>query len=1117
MQKKRLPAAAPPLRHVAKILLLMKLVAVIMLATCLQVSAAGHAQDAKITLQMKQAPLVNILKMIEQKTDYKFVYSTSIFPKDIITSINVKDQSVADVLTQVLTNTGFTYKTLGDDIIVITPAAAEKQKLTIRGKVVSQKGEPMESVTVTADKPSSITVTNEKGEYTISAEDNATLTFTSVGFTQQTVKVEGRSEINITLQSASAELNEIVVVGYNTQNRRKLTSAVATVSGEELNKRVATDPNTLLQGQLPGLQVVQGSGEPGNEGTQLRIRGIGTFSGAGNDPLVIVDGLPGSLTILNPNDIESVSLLKDAASAAIYGSRGANGVIVVKTKKGRSGSFTVQYNYNVGISKATTLPDLITNSAEFMELSNEARNNSGLQPLYTQDQIDLYRNATDRVKYPNHNWLNDVFKTATTQNHYINMSGGKDNTNYSLGVGYTKQDGTIIGFGVQKYTMNFGLTSKVNKRITIGTNIQMRYSDRLYPPQGAGDMFLSTLAQSPLYPPKSPDGRWIKRAYPNELGNKNTVAIVGEDVIVRAKDYYAQGNVSLDVDLIEGLKWENRAGMNYDAYKFNDFRPVVQTYYYNDMSSAGLLDVGTPGLTVGRTDNVYTVYYSQLNYKRQLGAHNIGVLAGYQQEYNGGSNISASRTQFPTNELRELDAGPTNGQTNGGSSLEWALRSWYGSANYDYEDKYLLGASMRYDGTSRLPADKRWGLYYSFSAGWRLSKENFLKDVSWLNDLKIRGSWGQLGNQNIPDASGNPNYYPYQPTLSNRPYAFGGTVLPGFSASTLVDPSLKWETTRVFDLGIDMTILKNRLTITADWFNKYTFDIIRLSQVPLWLGLNAPTINNGAMRNKGFELNVQYKDVIGKDFSWYVSGNIQAYKNKLETFGKTEIGSNSIRQEGHPLDEFYMYQWDGIFQSQEEIDKSPTQPVTPTPGDLKIKDVNGDGVINDQDRTYTPGRYPSYQYSFSLGASYKGFDFNAQFYGSQGQKIYVTGWGIEPFRQGSVPTTDWRNRWTPDNHTNTMPKIYVADSYPAVQNYSSTYFLKSGTYFRLKNVQLGYTIPAAIMNKAGIKSLRIYFTADNVFTASKFPGLDPERTSASGSYVAFPQNKTFTFGASVQF
>jgi TonB-linked SusC/RagA family outer membrane protein len=910
------------------------------------------------------------------------------------------------------------------------------------------------------------------------------------------------------LTESVKELTDVVVVGYGTQAKRKLTSAVVSVTGEDLNKRIATSPQALLQGQLPGLQVVQGSGEPGNENVQLLIRGVGTFSGAGTNPLIIIDGLPGSLDVLNPNDIESVSVLKDAASAAIYGSRGANGVIVVKTKRGKGGGFSLQYNYNLGVSRATKIPDIISNSAEYMQLSNEARTNSSLAPLYTQDQIDLYQNATDRVKYPNHNWLKDVFRTAYTQNHYLNLSGGKDNTNYSLGFGFTNQPGVMLGFEYKKYTLSLGLSSRVNKRVTIGTNIQMRYGDRKYPEDGAADFFLSTLAQTPLYPPKSSDGRWIKRAYSNELGNKNPVAIADEDIRVRVSDYYMQGNLSLDVDILKGLKWENKAGINYDASKYNDFRPVIPTYYYSDMSSAGILDDGSPGLKVGRGDNVYAVFYSQLTYKKTFGDHSISAFAGIQQELNKGDTLNASRTQFATNDLRELNAGPVDGQTNDGFSTQWAIRSYYGNVNYDYKDKYLLGASLRYDGTSRLPKDTRYGLFYSFSGGWRISQEQFLRDVSWLNDLKIRGSWGQLGNQNI-------GTYPYQSTLNNGNYAFGGSVSTGFIANTLVDPNLTWETTRVLDLGVDLTALNNKLAFSADWFNKYTFDILRGSQVPLYVGLNPPTINDGALRNKGVEFTLQYRDRIAKDFTYTVGANFQAYKNKLEKYGSKDIGYNSIREEGHELDEYYLYKWDGIFQDQNEIDKSPVQPVTPTPGDLKIKDVSGDGKISDADRTYVKGKYPVFQYAVNLGASWKGFDISAQLYGSSGQKLYVGGWGIEPFRQGSVPTTDWRNRWTPTNHTNTMPKIYVADGYAPVQNYVSTYFLKDASFFRLKNLQIGYSLPVRLINRATIKSLRIYIAADNVFIISKYPGLDPERVG-DGNYTTYPQNRTITFGASIQ-
>ncbi|KAA6438315.1 TonB-dependent receptor [Dyadobacter flavalbus] len=980
----------------------------------------------------------------------------------------------------------------------------------ITGKIVDEKGEGLPSVSVILKGTQRGTTSDLEGKYSISVpEEAATLTFSFVGFASQEVVVGNQATIDITLKTDQKALDEVIVVGYNSQSKRNIISAVTTISGETINKRIATDPVTLLQGQLPGLQVIQNSGEPGNEGTQLRIRGTGTFSGAGNDPLVIVDGLPGNLNIINPNNIESVTVLKDAASAAIYGARGANGVILVKTKKGSGGGFAFGYNFNLGISNPTAIPETIANSAEYMELSNEARTNSNLAPLYTQSQIDLYRNATDRVKYPNHNWLDDLFRPAYVKNHYLSMSGGsKEGTTFNVGVGITDQPGVMIGFDYKKYTMNLGLSAKVHKRVTMGTDLQFRVGDQKAPSNGSTDMFLSTMAQSPLYPPQTADGKWIKRAYPNELGNKNTIATVYENSTTKTKDYYAQGNMSVDIDIVDGLRLENRAGFNFQNTRISTFRPVVPTYYYNDLSAAGGLDVGTPGLTAQRNDLVYTVFYSQLNYNKTFGSHTLSVLGGFQQEQNQSSTLSAARRQFPTNSLTELDAGPLDGQTNSGTSAQWAIQSFYGNANYSLLDKYLLGASVRYDGTSRLPNDTRWGLFYSFSGGWRVSKEQFMQNIKWINDLKLRASWGQLGNQNI----GN---YPYQSTLTNRNYAFGG-ISTGFAASALVDPNLTWETTRSVNAGLDLTAFNNKITFSADVFNKYTFDILRSSQVPLWLGLDAPVINNGAVRNKGIELALQYNGRAGSDFTYSIGGNIQAYKNILEEFGKTEISSNTIREEGHALDEFYVYIWDGIFQNQSEIDAWAKQPVTPTPGDLKIRDINGDGIINDQDRTYQKGRYPAMQMGLNLSANWKGFDLSAQVFGSVGQKIYVNGWGIEPFRQGSVPTTDWRNRWTPSNPTNSMPKIYVADGYAPVQNYNSTYFLKDASFVRLKNVQIGYSVPKSLLDKIKINTVRLYVSADNVLTASKFPGLDPERVN-SGNYLAYPQNRTFTFGINAQF
>jgi TonB-linked SusC/RagA family outer membrane protein len=1114
-----------------KTLLIMKLTTMLIMFACLQATAEGSAQQ--ITLSQRNAPLKQVFKEIERQSGYQFFYKEKILKEAQHVNINVRNASIEEVLSLCLSRQPLTWS-LVDRIIVIKrkkdPEATRDLQATmppvaleIRGTVLSDStGQPLAEVAVTLKGSTTGTLTDARGNFMLQVPATGSiLVISSIGYETREISVTSAEPLRISLKAMITKLDDVVIVGYSTQEKRKLTSAVVSVSGEELTKRVATDPAALLQGQLPGLSVVQNSGEPGNENLQLRIRGVGTFSGAGNNPLVIVDGLPGSLSVINPNDIESVTVLKDAASAAIYGSRGANGVIVVKTKKGKGGGFSLSYNYNIGIAKPTRLPDLITNSAEYMTLLNEAQTNSGNAPTYTQAQIDLYKNATDRVKYPNHNWLDDMFKNVAIQNHYLNLSGGKEGTTYSLGLGYTDQPGTMIGFNYKKYTVDLGLSSRVHKRVMLGTNIQLRYADRVYPFNNSTDQYISALSQSPLYPARTPDGLWINKAYTTELGNKNPV-LVANEIRTKNPDYYGQGNISLDIDIVKGLKWENRAGVSFDLNKSSNFRPVIPIYYYSDLSPAGTFNGGSsPGLYVNQNDQVHATIYSQLNFKRTFNNHSLSLLGGIQQETDKYTQISAFRTNFPTNSLSELDAGSATGQTNGGTSSEWTIRSYYGNVNYDYNDKYLLGASIRYDGTSRLPKDSRWGLFYSFSGGWRVSKEAFLRDVSWLNDLKIRGSWGRLGNQNI----GN---YPYQPILSQNSYAFAGNVGTGFIANTLVDPNLTWETTRVIDAGIDLAAFNNKLSFSADWFNKYTFDILRGSQVPLWLGLNAPTVNDGAVSNKGFEFSLKYQDHAGKNLGYYAIANFQMYRNKLVSFGTPQItgpDNQTIMQNGAPINSFYLYVMDGVFQNNDEISKAPDQSSlggAPTPGDIKYKDVTGNGVVDASDRQVINGQYPKFEYSYTMGANYKGFDASLQLYGSYGNKLYLYKWGTDPFAQGAPPTTDWRERWTPTNPSTTMPKIYMGFyGYPKVTSVQSTFHLYSASFMRIKNIQLGYTIPAL---RKEIRSIRVYVSIDNValFTPLQ-QGTDPERLDLSNKpdawygFANYPQNRTFTFGASLQF
>jgi len=1005
------------------------------------------------------------------------------------------------------------------------------QTTPVKGSVRNEKGEALPGATVTVKGRPTSAATDQDGNFTIQAPPGATLTISAVGYAPFEQKLNGRAELNVVLQLKAAELNDVVVVGYGTQKKADLTGAVVAVTGSEMNKRIATDPTQLLQGKLPGLSLTQGSGEAGNEGLTLRVRGLGTNSSAGSSPLIIVDGLPGSLSALDPQNIESVTLLKDAASAAIYGTRAANGVILVTTKTGNSGRLQLSYDYNIGITRPSALPDnLIYNSAQYMTLWDTAATHSGYPNKFTQAQIDLYSNPSrDKHLYPDYNWLNALMRTVVVQNHHFGITGGRNGTTYNIGLGYVDQPDIMLGFSYKKYNLQINLTSKINDNVTFGGSLTMNYSKRLYASRGSQDMFLSDLSQSPMYGPKLPDGsgRYVNSVFPSvQTPNKNPIAIA-ENALVNNSDYYIQSSLYLNVRLLKGLEWRTSGGFNFEYNKIYDFKPVINQYNWfagpNDAPER-TLDVNGQGEVITDTTTVYPVGYTQLTYNRTIGDHSFKVLGGTQIEYNKGQILVGTRnTPFASNLAQELNAGPAGSQVANSTSQEWSLRSFYGRLNYDYKEKYLLEANARYDASSRFPPGNRWGLFPSVSAGWVLTKEKFLDDVTWLTNLKLRGSWGRLGNQNI---SNYPYQYTYTSTNSyngNTQYAYsfsGNTLNTGLAQNGLKNPNIKWETTRVIDFGADITLL-NRLSLTLDWYNKLTYDILYQPNIPGYIGLTPATINNGKMRNTGIEASVQYSDNIGK-VRYSLGGNIQANRNTLVKFGAPQITSNNtINIEGQPFGSFYMLQWMGIYQSAEDVQKSPNQQFNPQPGYMKYRDVDGNDSVNANDRVIVPGVFPKFEYSFNASASWKNFDIAVFLYGSYGQKQYVSGWGIQPFNQGSPPTKDWLNAWTPQNHSTTMPLIYITGQGNASSNIgtASTYYLRSASFLRIKNVQFGYTFPAAIVKHLAMSSLRVYFAGDNLLTFTKFPGLDPERAVGNGNvrYVVHPQNQVFSFGVKAVF
>jgi len=1007
-------------------------------------------------------------------------------------------------------------------VIGINTYAAELQQVAITGTVTDNEGLPLAGVSVIVKGTTSGAITDMAGKYSLTnVPQNATLLFSFVGMAPQEIPLNGRIRIDAVMIEEAIGLNEVVVIGYGTVKKVNLTGSVASISGDEMIKRPVTSATAMLQGLMAGVQVTQGTGEPGNEALNIRIRGTGTFSSAGSDPMVLVDGVLGSLGNIRPSDIESISVLKDAASASIYGARAANGVILVTTKSGKEGKLVVEYGTTYAINNYTKMFDVISNSAEYMELFNEARVNSGLlSGLYPQATIDLYRNATDRNQYPNYNWVKNSFAPAATQTHDLSLSGGTGGTKYNFSLGYVDQDGVMKGFSYKRYNARLNLSSQINSKIKFGTNLSFKNGDRIATRQGSEDTFIAIMAQPPTYAPQLPDGsgRWTFKAYALEYNNKNPAAIVGNKVNRNTQDYSIATQGWLEIQLLKSLTWYTKGAINVDFSKYDDYRPQIPLYNFQTLEYMTLLDVGGAGLQMRDDQNVYSNLYTYLNFTKSLNAvHNINVQAGYSVEKNVQQYLQGYRQYFASDNYRQLDAGSPAVQQANGSKYEYALMSFFGRASYNYRERYLIEANLRYDGTSRLNPDSRWGAFPSFSAAWRVTEEDFIKNISlaWLNNMKIRASYGTLGNQNI----GN---YPYQAILSltgNYPFD-DASLSSGVAQTRLANPVIRWEKTTSTDIGLDMTIF-NGLTITADWYKKVTTDILRSSQVTAIVGLSAPTVNNGTMENTGVELTLSYagnvKSGALSGLNYSLGASLDHYKNRLTKFGAQEISGYRVRQEGTEWDSFFMLEQIGIFQTTDEIANSPKQYTDATkPGDLKFKDANGDGVVNDNDRVPIKGNYPTLNYSFNGALNFKGFDFYFLAQGVNGIKFFENGWGTTPFVQGAPPTVEWRNRFTPDKPSTTQPRIYWGNSAPVWYSRNSSWYLQDGSYLRLKNIALGYTLPVKLTERVGINTLRIFFSGDNLFTATNFPGLDPERGS-SGTYVKYPQNKVYAFGLNVKF
>ena len=1008
------------------------------------------------------------------------------------------------------------------------------QSSVVKGVVKDSNGEPLLGVNVLVKGTTIGAVTDIDGNFSFEAPAGCTLVISYIGFESQEVKVKGNAPLNIILKEDSEALDEVVVIGYGTQKKVNLTGAVSAVTGEEIAKRPVSNTSTMLQGQMPGLRITSDKGQPGNESVQMRVRGQGTYSSAGSNPLVLINGVEGDLATLDPNIIESVSVLKDAASASIYGSRAANGVILITTKNGSEMKerVSVRYNGNFAVHNPTTLLDLIWDSPTYMKYFNMAKENSGspITERYTQEMIDAYTNPTDPQKYPSFNWLDYMFDPAFVQQHNVNVSGTIGKTSYNASLSMVNQPGTMKGQEYQRYNASLDLTSQVNDWVKIGMYFTGSRSYRQETRQGDTDAYLSTISQAPTYMPWLPDDgsgikRYTSKAYTFESNNKNMVAIAETENFKKYVNTDANVQAWAEIKPFKGLTWYTKGAIRYKAQHYKDWGAIpTPIYFYHDGTQNGTLNTNGTGLTSNMEYSTYVNLYTYLKYDwlSSNKDHSLSAMAGYSLESYRYDVLQGYRQDydFP---LHELNAGNSSVQTNSGSSQEWGLVSGFFRLNYGFKDRYLVELNARYDGSSRIASQSRWGVFPSFSLGWRVTEEEWMKDFQWdwLNSLKLRGSWGLLGNQNI-------DLYSYYALVSTgKDYGFNNTDLSSGVAQTAIsNQNLKWETTAIGDFGADLTLF-NGFNVTFDWYKKRTYDILRKAQGNALLGLDAPYINDGEMVNKGIEVSLGYNGYVRDGFFEGLSYNANVYfdrsRNTLTKYGADYITNGLICSEGLPYESFYGYKAIGIFKDDDEVRNSPKQFNDNTQaGDIKYADISGpdgvpDNVVDEYDRTVIGNRFPNFEYSVSLGASWKGFDLSLLGQGVSGVDHYASGWGLRPFYQGTPISQDYiDNMWT-EEHTNAKyPRLYFADMGGTKNQRESTYWLYDGSYFRLKNLTFGYTLPKALTQKAKIQRLRVYFSGDNLLTFTKFPqGGDPERNynSTKGTrLVYYPQNRIISLG-----
>jgi len=1054
--------------------------------------------------------LTELFGIIEKQSEFLFFYVDADVKDIQIYNVHAKNKKIDDILTQALLGTELTY-TIHDRNINIVKAnlVEQQQQKRIRGTVIDEQGQPIIGANVVEKGTTNGVITDLDGVFIIEVRNNSLLQISYIGYLTHEELVGNKNEINVMLIEDLHSIDEVVVVGYGTQKKANLTGAVSSVSIADMGKRQVGQTSMALQGLIPGVAITQRSGQPGGDGGTISIRGKTTLGN--NDALILIDGVETSLNNLDPSSIESISVLKDAASSAIYGSRAANGVILITTKRAESDKFSVSYSGYVGWQNPIDLPDKV-GAIDHMLMTNQAYTNIGKSPLYSDEYINEYRQnmKSDPDRYPDTDWYDEsLTNNGMIQNHFVTLSGGSKRIRSLASIGYLDQNGVIENSGFKRYTFRLNTDMEISKHFSARIDAYATLTKKKEPSRDDAFHWMSRI-------PANQAGVLSSGLWGEGWNGDNPIAFTNDGGLKEVDSPSAILNFNLTYKPTEWLTVQGNYSPNYWESHNKKFNKMVQTYkydgtpFYRSPQKSSLED---------QTDrNLRNLLNATVTFDKKFGFHSVKVLAGYQQEDFRNDGHRGYRENYAFPDYPVLNAGGEENQKSTGWSSEWALQSLFGRINYDYKGKYLLEANVRYDGSSRFAKDNRWGVFPSFSAGWRISEENFWEPLrSVVDNFKIRGSWGQLGNQNVMNKANDAiDPYPFSSDVNlGTKYIFDKAVYSGAAITDMANSKITWETTSVTNIGLDATLF-SKLNITADYFYKVTNDILLKLDVPLIIGMTAPSQNAGKIENRGWELGISYADRAG-DFNYRATFNISDVKNKiLDLKGVDETGL-TVSREGEEMYSIYALEAIGYIQPEDyDADGNymgATQYGNFGPGDIKYKDLNGDGVINSSDRKVIGTTIPRFTYGLSLFGEYKGIDLSMLIQGVGKADGYINGQGIQTFIMGGTVQEQHKDNWTPENRNAKFPRLAFNESN---NEQNSSFWMKDASYLRLKNIQLGYTIPNHLLKKASISQLRLYISGDNLLTFDSFwKGFDVEAPVGNGGY--YPQMKTISVGVDIQF